>query len=82
MACVARMLSGSWDQRTGRERALSLRYAVEATAIYQRRNHVQDTLGEIYNTSQFTISRMITVLTPLVRDATDATAMTLEEVCT
>lgn len=80
MARVARLLSGSWDQPIGRKRALSLLYAVEATVIYLRRNHVQDTLGDIYNVSQSTISRAITVLTPLVRAATAAEIPTREQV--
>ena len=38
--------------------------------IYLRRNHVQETVGEFYDVSQSTISRIISLLTPLVRAAT------------
>jgi hypothetical protein len=67
---VGALLPGAWDRATGRKRVLSLAYAVEATVIYLRRNHVQDVLGEFYDVSQATISRAISVLTPLVREAT------------
>lgn len=79
-ARVARLLSGPWDRPGGRKRALSLLYAVEATVIYLRRNHVQDTIADIYNVSQSTISRAIAVLTPLVRAATAAEIPTDDQV--
>jgi hypothetical protein len=40
VARVDALLPGPWNQATGRKRALSLVYAVEATVIYPRRNHV------------------------------------------
>lgn len=70
VARVDALLPGPWKRPTGRRRALSLVYAVEATVIYLRRNHVQDVIGEFYDVSQPTISRIISVLTPLVRAAT------------
>jgi hypothetical protein len=70
VARVDALLAGRWDRPTGRRRALSLVYAVEATVIYLRRNHVQDVIGEFYDVSQPTISRIISILTPLVRATT------------
>ena len=40
--------------------------------LYLRRNQVQESVGEFYDVSQSTISRAISVLTPLVRAATAA----------
>jgi hypothetical protein len=67
---VASLLPRPWSAPRGRPRALTLLQAVEATVIYLRRNHVQETIGEFYDVSQSTISRIIGVLTPLVRAAT------------
>lgn len=70
VARVDALLPVPWNRPTGRKRALALAYAVEATVIYLRRNHVQDVIGEFYDVSQATISRVIGMLTPLVREAT------------
>jgi hypothetical protein len=80
VARVDALLAGRWDRRTGRRRALALVYAVEATVIYLRRNHVQDVIGELYGVSQATISRIISILTPLVRAATACEIPTREQV--
>jgi hypothetical protein len=80
VARVDALLPEPWDRSTGRKRAMSLVYAVEATVIYLRRNHVQDVIGEFFDVSQATISRAISVLTPLVRAATAAEIPTFEQV--
>ena len=69
-ARVNALLPIPWDRPVGRKKALSLLHAVQATVIYLRRNHVQETIGEFYDVCQATISRMISALTPLVRAAT------------
>lgn len=80
VARVEALLPGAWDRATGRKRALPLVYAVEATVIYLRRNHVQEVIGEFYDVSQATISRIISILTPLVREATAREIPTREQV--
>lgn len=70
VAGVDALLPAPWNRPTGRNRASALAYEVEATVIYLRRNHVQDVIGEFYDVSQATISRVIGMLTPLVREAT------------
>jgi DDE superfamily endonuclease len=80
VARVGALLPRPWDRPTGRKRALSLVYAVEATVIYLRRNHVQEVIGEFYDVSQPTISRVISLLTPLVRAATAGELPTKEQV--
>ena len=67
---VAVLLPRPWTVPRGRPRGLTLLQAVEATVIYLRRNHVQESVGEFYDVSQSTISRVIALLTPLVRAAT------------
>jgi hypothetical protein len=67
---VAALLPRPWTAPRGRPRSLTLLQAVEATVIYLRRNHVQETVAEFYDVSQSTISRVISLLTPLVRAAT------------
>lgn len=69
-ARIAALLPRPWTVPRGRPRALTLMQAVEATVIYLRRNHVQESVGEFYEVSQSTVSRAISVLTPLVRAAT------------
>jgi hypothetical protein len=69
-ARVDALVPRGWQRPTGRRGALSLVYAVETTVIYLRRDHVQDVIGEFYEVSQATISRTISILTPLVRAAT------------
>jgi hypothetical protein len=80
VARVDALLPASWERPTGRRRVLALVYAVEATVIYLRRNHVQNVIGEFYNVSQATISRIISTLTPLVRAATAREIPTREQV--
>jgi hypothetical protein len=71
-ARIAALLPRAWMMPRGRPRALTLLQAVEATVIYLRGNHVQETVGEFHDVSQSTISRAISVLTALVRAATAA----------
>src|SRR5262249_26221420 len=56
----------------GRRRGLSLREAVTVTCGYIRSNITEEIWAAIFSVSQPTISRVITVLTPLVAEATAA----------
>jgi hypothetical protein len=69
---VAALLPRPWTVPHGRPRALTLLQAIEVTVIYLRRNHVQETVGQLYDVSQSTVSRAISALTPPVRAATAA----------
>ena len=69
---VAALLPRPWTEPRGRPRALMLLQAAEATVIYQRRNHAQETVGEPYGISQPTVSRVISTLTALARVALES----------
>lgn len=58
---------------------LGLFKSVVVTLTYLRRNHVQQELAEYFGVSQSTISRAITVLTPLVVTVTAGFVPTAEE---
>lgn len=59
--------------------SLGLRTSLTIALIYLRRNRVQDDLAETYNVSQPTISRAISALIPLVKEATIEYTPTAED---
>jgi hypothetical protein len=59
---------------------------VRATIMYMRHNITEECIGDLYGVSQPTISRCVTLLTPLIGDVTatdvpDATAATAGQSC-
>ena len=60
--------SATW-KRAGRPAALSFYRAIAVTVAYIRQNIVQEVLAEIFNTSQPSISRAITAMTPIIATA-------------
>ena len=68
---VARLLESPWNKAAGRPRGLTLREALIVTCGYLRQNIVEEVWAEIFGVAQSTISRCITLLTPLVKRATD-----------
>jgi hypothetical protein len=68
---VARLLGKPWDKRTGRPRGLTFREALIATCGYMRQNITEEVWADIFGVAQSTISRCITLLTPLVEKATE-----------
>jgi DDE superfamily endonuclease len=67
---VAGLLKYQWDSGTGRPRELSLREAIIVSSGYARQNIIEDVWAEIFDTSQPTISRIITEITPFIEKAT------------
>jgi len=67
---VAALLGNPWDSDTGRPRGLTLREAIIVSSGYARQNIIEDVWAEIFDTSQPTISRIITEITPLIDKAT------------
>lgn len=67
---VASLLNTPWENGTGRPKGLSLREAIIVACGYARHNIIEDVWAEIFDTSQPTISRTITEITPLVEQAT------------
>lgn len=67
---VAELLGSPWDKGVGRPRMLSLREATVVTCAYLRQNIIEQVLADIFGVHQTTVSRYITLLTPLVEAAT------------
>jgi hypothetical protein len=77
--CVAGLLGEPWDKREGRPRELTLREALVVTCGYMRQNIIEDVWADIFGVGQSTISRYITLLTPLVEEATAVDRPTAED---
>ncbi len=60
-----------WSKGRGRPKALGLFKAVALTVGYLRQNMVQEVLGEHFEVSQPTVSRIICQLTPVIADVLD-----------
>jgi hypothetical protein len=56
-----------WNKRTGRPKSCGLYRAVEIACMYIRQNATQEFLGDMRGVSQSTVSRIITVLVPIVK---------------
>ena len=67
---VSELLERPWDKGTGRPKELTLREALVVVCGYARHNLVEEVWADIFDVDQSTISRYITVLTPLVDQAT------------
>jgi len=76
---VARLLERSWAKDVGRPHELSLREALVVTCGYLRQNIVEDVWADIFDVDQSTVSRYITLLTPLVEKATQRDRPGVEE---
>jgi hypothetical protein len=66
---VARLLEKPWNKAAGRPRELTLREALAVTCRYLRHNIVEEVWADIFSVAQSTISRCITILTPLIEKA-------------
>jgi hypothetical protein len=67
---VSDLLEKPWDRSTGRPKELTLREALIVTSGYMRNNITEEVWAEIFDVNQSTISRYITLLTPLIERAT------------
>ncbi len=67
---ITALLEKPWDSGTGRPRELTLREAIIVSSGYTRQNIIEEVWAEIFDTSQPTISRIITEITPLTEKAT------------
>jgi hypothetical protein len=76
---VSELLEEPWDKEEGRPRELTLREALIVTCGYMRQNIVEDVWAEFFDVAQSTISRYITLLTPLVEKATEEDRPTAED---
>ena len=69
-ARVAGLFDEPWDKGNGRPRELTLREALVVASGYARNNITEEIWAEIFDVGQSTISRHITLLTPLIDEAT------------
>ncbi len=76
---VEEQLREPWDKGIGCPRSLTLRDAVIIACGYMRQNIIQAVWAEIFDTSQPTISRIITKFTPLIEKTTEEDRPTTEE---
>jgi hypothetical protein len=67
---IGELLEAPWDSGTGRPKELTLREALVVACGYARHNLVEEVWADIFDVDQSTISRYITILTPLVERAT------------
>ena len=76
---VSELLEQPWKKPLGRPRGLPLREALVVTCGYLRHNIVEVVWADMFEVDQATISRYITVLTPLIEMATRHEPPTQEE---
>lgn len=67
---VSALLEQPWDKGAGRPKELTLREALVVTCGYARHNIVEEVWADIFDVNQSTVSRYLTILTPLVDQAT------------
>src|ERR1700678_3691051 len=67
---VAELLEEPWVKGSGRPRGLTLHEALIVTCGYKRNNITKEVWADIFGEAQSTISRCITLLTPLIEQAT------------
>ena len=60
-------LTGPWRKETGRPKSCGLYEAVEIACMYLRQNATEEFLGDMRHVSQPTVSRIVTVLVPIVK---------------
>jgi hypothetical protein len=82
-------LTQPWRKGIGRPKSCGLYEAVEIACMYLRQNATEEFLGDMRHLSQATVSRIVTVLVPVVKSvleefvpsAADAIAMVRGRVC-
>ena len=57
-----------WHKKTGRPKSCGLYRAVEISCMYLRQNPTQEFLGDLRDISQSTVSRIVAVLVPRVKE--------------
>lgn len=76
---VAELLDEPWDKGVGRPKELCLSEAIAVACAYARQNLVEDVLAAWWGVSQATVSRASTVLTPVIKEATEEFGSTADD---
>lgn len=64
---VQRALKAPWKKKTGRPRSCGLYKAVQIACMYLRQNITEESIGDMNEISQPTVSRIVTEIVPLVK---------------
>ncbi|WP_158605488.1 transposase family protein [Amycolatopsis panacis] len=64
---VHEALTEPWNKKSGRPKACGLYRAVEIACMYLRHNGTQEFLGDLRKVSQPTVSRIVTMLVPVIK---------------
>jgi hypothetical protein len=64
---VQNALAVPWNKKVGRPKSCGLYRAVEVACMYLRQNGTQEFIGDLRGISQPTVSRIVTVLVPVVK---------------
>jgi DDE superfamily endonuclease len=64
---VQNALVEPWNKNTGRPKSCGLYRAVEVACMYLRQNCTQEFLGDLRDVSQATVSRITSILVPIVK---------------
>lgn len=76
---VHQALSEPWHKKIGRPKKCGLYYAVQISCMYLRQNGTQEFLGDLRNVSQSTVSRIVTVLVPVVKSVLEEFVPTVQD---
>jgi hypothetical protein len=60
-------LTAPWKKKVGRPKSCGLYHAVEVACMYLRHNGTQEFIGDLRDISQSTVSRIITILVPIIK---------------
>jgi transposase len=64
---VGKVLTEPWNKPVGRPKSLGLYRAVEVACMYLRQNATEEFIGDLRDVSQATVSRIVTVLVPIIK---------------
>jgi hypothetical protein len=64
---VQSALEKPWSKKSGRPKSCGLYQAVEISCMYLRQNGTQEFLGDMREISQPTVSRIVTILVPVIK---------------
>jgi DDE superfamily endonuclease len=76
---VQAALTESWKKGIGRPKSCGLYEAVEIACMYLRQNVTEEFLGDMRHVSQPTVSRIVTVLVPIVKSVLEEFVPSAEE---